>query len=396
MSLNTTTTPKNPPEVNTRVLQSKAVIARPSLLRGKACFRVIVPLSITRGKRKIRFFQKKADAEAFAQACETTRRQITEGYQLLRLVDRIRLGRAMEKAGGLDHLEKAVEEYVLTKPNAAATVDDLAAECLAAKAKAGLAKSYLSAIANTFKRFRELFGPRLVSSVRATEIESWLHARTSDAPRWAPETQKGYLKDLRTLYSYAIDRGYAKENPALSVAMPKASKGVPGILTVPEVELLMRTLERQFPDFIPYIALTLFGGLRAEEAFRCRWEHIKESVIDLPAGRTKNNRRRLIEFAALEVGGVCAIRKWLDLSGPLPPKWRKIRMKQIRKAVPINWSDNCLRHSFVSYAVPVHGIALSGILADHSEAILKRHYRALVTRSDAERFWAILPVESCS
>jgi len=31
------------------------------------------------------------------------------------------------------------------------------------------------------------------------------------------------------------------------------------------------------------------------------------------------------------------------------------------------------------------------VLADHSERVLKRHYLALVTRAEAEKFWQILP-----
>lgn len=380
-------------KVEQRITRKKVVVARPVMVRGVLYFRVILPRSISEGKRRTRFFRKKSEADAYAEACETTRMQRAEGYDLLRLTDRIRLSRALEKVGGLDHMERAVDEYLKTRPESALNVAQLTAECWQAKSQAGLAKSYLGAIGNTFKRFSELFGPRQAHTISASEIESWLHARSGDAPRWGPETQKGYLKDVRTLYSFAIERGYAKDNPALSVAMPKASKGTPGILTPEEVDILMRVLESQFPDFIPYIALTLFGGLRSEEAFRCRWPHIKGDVIDLPAGQTKNNRRRLIEFSALEVNGICAVKKWIDCKGDLPPKWRKTRMKQIKDATKeIKWTDNCLRHSFVSYAVPIHGIAQTGLLADHSEAILKRHYRALVTRAEAERFWSILPV----
>jgi hypothetical protein len=45
----------------------------------------------------------------------------------------------------------------------------------------------------------------------------------------------------------------------------------------------------------------------------------------------------------------------------------------------------------VSYAVPVLGVSRTALEAGHSEAVLVRHYRELVTAEDAGRFWGLRP-----
>jgi len=49
-----------------------------------------------------------------------------------------------------------------------------------------------------------------------------------------------------------------------------------------------------------------------------------------------------------------------------------------------------LRHSFCSYAVAIHGITWTAEQADHSEAMLKKHYREVVTKEDAKKYFSIM------
>jgi hypothetical protein len=132
-------------------------------------------------------------------------------------------------------------------------------------------------------------------------------------------------------------------------------------------------------------ALVLFGGLRPKEALRAV-DHIHDEKIDLPADKTKNNKRRLIELK-----DVPTCWEWLKRY----PNANPINLRKRRRAVldkaGLKWSPDILRHSFVSYAVKTHGVAAANLLAEHSESIMRNHYRELVTQEDAEKFWRILP-----
>jgi hypothetical protein len=56
----------------------------------------------------------------------------------------------------------------------------------------------------------------------------------------------------------------------------------------------------------------------------------------------------------------------------------------------IEWKQNCLRHSFCSYAVALKGLEWTSDQADHGIAILKRDYREVVTKEDAKKYFSIL------
>jgi hypothetical protein len=55
----------------------------------------------------------------------------------------------------------------------------------------------------------------------------------------------------------------------------------------------------------------------------------------------------------------------------------------------MDWKQNCLRHSFCSYAVAQKGLEWTSNQADHGIAILKRDYREVVTKADADSYFEI-------
>ena len=67
-------------------------------------------------------------------------------------------------------------------------------------------------------------------------------------------------------------------------------------------------------------------------------------------------------------------------------------MEQVAEKAGIVWTPNVLRHSFCSYAVTAKGFTWTGLQADHSERMLREHYREVVSAEDAQRYWEIRPV----
>ena len=56
------------------------------------------------------------------------------------------------------------------------------------------------------------------------------------------------------------------------------------------------------------------------------------------------------------------------------------------------WPHDCLRHSFCSYYLAYHeDAAETALQAGHTEGILFKHYRALVEKEEAEKFWKLMP-----
>jgi hypothetical protein len=63
-----------------------------------------------------------------------------------------------------------------------------------------------------------------------------------------------------------------------------------------------------------------------------------------------------------------------------------------KRAGLVPWKNNALRHSFISYFyAATHDENRVAANAGNSPAMVHRHYRALTTKEDAERYFAIQP-----
>ena len=61
------------------------------------------------------------------------------------------------------------------------------------------------------------------------------------------------------------------------------------------------------------------------------------------------------------------------------------------------WPHDCMRHSFCSYYLAYHeDAAETALQAGHTEGVLFKHYRALVEKEEAEKFWKLMPPSNTS
>jgi integrase len=362
--------------------RAKEIIPRKHRKGDVLYFRVNVPRELSGGKRREVYRRNKADADRIAKAVAAERDAKLVGFSLLSGAERAMAGKALEMVGNVENLVAAAEMWSRLHVTERRTVAQLASECVSDRIRSGMSHRYIQSLGSTLRIFAERFGSVQAHAITSHDVTTWIHGENN----WQPVTKRGRLIDVRTMFAFGIKRKYVAQNPVEGVEWPKITHKPPGIFTVDEAERLMRAIEQHDRGLIPYSALILFGGMRPDEAFRCRWEYASGDVINLPAGKAKLNHRRLIEVRDLPT-----LKAWLGLGGDMPPKNLKRRLNAIREIAKVPWSHDVLRHSFVSYAVPIHGISQTGLLADHSEAILKRHYRELVTRADAKKFWSILP-----
>ena len=72
----------------------------------------------------------------------------------------------------------------------------------------------------------------------------------------------------------------------------------------------------------------------------------------------------------------------------------KERLAELRIVAGIKeWPHNALRHSFGSYHLALHGDATktANQMGHKSTDVVHNHYKALVMKSEAEKFWALRP-----
>lgn len=249
-------------------------------------------------------------------------------------------------------------------------------ECLESKARRELRKSYRAQLKCSLNTFSKSFKDRLISTIFPQEIEDWLYSMDV-----VNATRQGYLKDVRTLFSFAHRKGYTVTDAALLVDRPESENKSPGILSPDETEALMLACLEVDAGLSPWLAVQLFGGVRHSEACQLTSEEVTKDAIRIESKKSKTRRRRIIQCNA-------TLKSWI--SGDYDTRnWRR-RWWKVRDKAGIEWPSNCMRHSFCSYGVAEFGARATAEAAGHSEQVLFAHYRALVTPQDAKRYWAIM------
>ncbi len=266
-----------------------------------------------------------------------------------------------------------------------ATVAETINDFLIAKARAGRSDRYLRALKNSLSKFAKGRSRQPLDAVTTEQIEDWL--AQSD---WAPRTRKGYLLDVRTLYNFAVRRGYVAENPANAVEAPIPGQSQIGIHTPEQVSAILEMARRHDLNVMRALAVRYFAGLRASEAALLQESEIHrgESLIEVTSSKSKTRSRRLVTILPV-------LSAWLDVGGSLPLHNVDNRMMlfvRALKAEGIPWPNNAPRHSFCSYHLAAfESASKTALSAGHSEQMLFQHYRALVSKAEAERFWNCYP-----
>jgi integrase len=362
----------------------KKVEARKATHHGKKCWRIIIPIELGGGVKYFPFEQNK-EAAAFAASKEQLRRGSIHKIYALTNSQLNTVACAIDFVGWnrLDDLVAAAKSYA--SHSGAETLEAVAAECITVKTAAGCRARYTEALEATFARFVASLGKdgdkRPMRDLTRQDVETFVNgpkARGGASGMW---TRRARLIDVRTLFSFAVARNYCRENLAEKLEKIRLDEKPPAILTVEQADKIMVETRAKYPHLIPFVSLCLFAGLRPSEAQQVRWEDIGGETIEVSADRSKGRRRRLVTVNE-------TLKSWLALKGELPisePRARVIR--EIIKP----WPKDGLRHSFVSYHYAIHGAAATAREAGHSEQILFQHYRALVTKPQAEAFWGIKP-----
>jgi Phage integrase family len=126
---------------------------------------------------------------------------------------------------------------------------------------------------------------------------------------------------------------------------------------------------------------------------------LTRGFVEIAAEQAKGARRRLVEMSA-------NLKAWLVAddarSGKLWPwshkeYYRRLEAARIKAGIS-KWPSNALRHSYASYHLAYHqnAAALALQMGHTSQAMIFSNYREVVTRQDAERYWAIKPARAAA
>jgi integrase len=257
--------------------------------------------------------------------------------------------------------------------------------CVEAKKFANRRPRYVESLRQyltLFARGRETINIRRVN-IRI--IEDWFATRNE-----SPTTRASNVGRLSALLSFSYRRGWIRENPCFRLERISIEQRPPRILSVDECRTLLTFCFHKKPVALAFLALCLFGGLRPEECKNISWSDVRDGHVHVSAAASKVRRRRIVR---LEPVAVRWLKKAHELNSTLPVSRITHRryIRAFRDALKlVQWPQDCLRHTCASYWLSYReDVAFVSYMLGNSPAILLRHYRELVPKSEAERFFAL-------
>ena len=219
-------------------------------------------------------------------------------------------------------------------------------------------------------------------------------------------------------FNYCVDNGYLTINPIkkVNITVPKTKIH---ILTPEDAKKHLQVCVEKAPDYTLYVAISLFAGLRPTECKLLKWEniHLAERQITVLEETSKiaETRNVPIEDNLLQwLEAYKGERKGFVTKQPNFAKnmraariamgYREVlfttkridgKPTTIREEKNVNgpeWPQDVYRHSYASYWLAKNQDRAH--LAEHmgnSIAIIKRHYKAVISKSAQEAFWILNP-----
>lgn len=341
-----------------------------------------------KGEERKRYFKTRKAAKAFARDTAEEMKHAGQAWSALSARDRAELiewfSRSKEKGYTVPEACRFWEANGGLSENGV-TVSDLFARFIEAKTAKGLRPESLRILKTTLKQFKAGREDKKASEVTREELAKFIANREG----WGQWRKRGVVIDLHNAFSWAVRAGLLIRNPTSALERPTIELETPAVLTVEQCRKLLKLCRiRKHKALLPWLAVSLFAGLRAAEVARLKWWYIKPTHIELASSTTKGRARRLVTVQK-------ALKAWLKLSGKrdgnVCPGNLKKRVAALRRDFG-GMPKNVLRHSYISYELArCQNVDAVAIQAGNTPDIIFDHYREVVTPAAAKQFWALRP-----
>jgi len=352
------------------------------------------------GKRERKCFDSLDDAKLHAEQIAIAIKN--EGASVLDLTPEQRQDAvsAIRKAGGRVTLVKAVECWLqysgITK---GITVSEIGDKWLAEIKARGCRDTTIRERKHKLTRLSDALGDRVAASISKSDIIAWF-----DALGLTGETRDGYRRCLKAMFNYAVEDDLLESSPVAGIKRIKTDEKLPECFTTKQVSAILKMAEQYAPVIVPTLAVQFFAGLRPGEAKALDWRHVDfdEGIIRIMPETSKVRRARIVDISPTLKAWLLPYRKQTGAVGITTQNQFDYYMtrkpidevKGIIKAAGVEWIQDGPRHTFASmhYATNQDAATLAAILGHTGgHDIFFRHYRGLVKKTEAAKYWKIKP-----
>jgi integrase len=255
-------------------------------------------------------------------------------------------------------------------------------------------KKHRDSMRQTRDRFPDLLS-MLASDITAAKLDELLLPLP-------PASRDLVIKHWRSVMRYGIKRGYLTVNVADRLDLHGTEIKEVQIYSIEDVhKLLTDALEHEL-NLLPFYCLCGFAGVRPQDEIETlEWQYVhwreRKPFVAIPAVIAKTGKFREVE---LSKNAAAWLRAYVDRGGFIEGRvmqWSRDMIRRHRKAsmkrVGVALIQDGLRHSYASYWQATYRDTgkLMSMMGHTNPRTFSRHYHSGVPRSEAEKFWAILP-----
>jgi integrase len=206
------------------------------------------------------------------------------------------------------------------------------------------------------------------------------------------ESKKSVRKNLHTFFNWSVQQGYASENPVRKTEKIKKVTKLPKILTFNEASQMLDFAKiYRGGSLLPYTVLSLFCGLRPNEARRLTWGDINFDEKFIRVHKTKVSQVRLavIPEIASKLLQTCKNKEIAPGRKALERLKNAGGYTSDGKETLKKWVPDIFRHTCLSYHCTTHSVEDTARWSGTSVAMIHNHYRGLVTPIEASKYWSL-------
>jgi integrase len=214
-----------------------------------------------------------------------------------------------------------------------------------------------------------------------------------DALNLSGRSYNNFRGAIISLFEFAKGRKYLRADwdELSAIGTIKDNGGDIEIFTPEEMAGLLTHASDQL---VPFLAIGAFAGLRSAEIDRLDWREVKMDTgyIVVEKGKAKTAARRVVPMADNLKVWLHSYAKKQGKVWPHGHAYLYELLQDVAAKAKVEWKQNALRHSYISYRVADGGdVNRTALESGNSPAMIFSNYRELVTPSEAKRWFSIKP-----